>query len=250
MEHAEVKDLLEAYALGALEPAEADIVAAHLTSCPSCREELAGYRRLTDAFPDALTDASPLRVHPSLGRRVLARVQAPSARRRPMRGALWPVAAAVLLLLSLSSVAWAVHLNRELTATLNGNVPPATAGTIASSLSPAEQERVLEVIDSPTTVRDTLKPVDPSTPAYRRSYGRLWTRTDGSDVVVMVNFLPPPAPGQHYELVLTANGHTTDAGRLQLDRDGFAMLLFKADHNGPRYQRCVVTLGSTPVLGA
>jgi len=37
-----------------------------------------------------------------------------------------------------------------------------------------------------------------------------------ADVVVMVNKLPQPLPGQRYELYLTSNGRTIDAGALKL----------------------------------
>ena len=101
---------------------------------------------------------------------------------------------------------------------------------------------------SNTTVKRALRPLDPGLPAFHDSYGKLWTRSDDADVVVMVNKLPEPLPGQHYELYVTSNGQTSDAGTLKLDADGFALLLFRADRNGPVYQRAVVRLDGTPVL--
>lgn len=44
MTHAEIEELLGAYALDAVEPAEADVIEAHLHECPRCRAEVADHR--------------------------------------------------------------------------------------------------------------------------------------------------------------------------------------------------------------
>jgi hypothetical protein len=44
MAHAEVQELLGAFALDALDPGEADVVELHLRDCPRCRAEVAEYR--------------------------------------------------------------------------------------------------------------------------------------------------------------------------------------------------------------
>ncbi|MGY1787717.1 zf-HC2 domain-containing protein [Geodermatophilus sp. SYSU D00698] len=89
-EHRELRELLGAYALGALGPAERDRVRAHLDGCPGCRAELAEIEplaaRLARVDPDAL-DATPT-PPPDLGARVLGRI-AEEERRRvlPLRRA-------------------------------------------------------------------------------------------------------------------------------------------------------------------
>jgi len=239
MKHDEVGELLEPYALGALDPEEAAAVAAHLEECDECRAELAVIRRVADGLPAALEFTSPLRVHPSARRRLLASIQGP-ARQRHFRPALWPLAAAAALLMFAGSTVYAVRLQieqRDLAVSVH-----------SERLSQQDQLRVLEVLDSSSTVRRSLRPVDPGLPAFHASYGKLWTRADDADVVVMVNRLPRPLPGQRYELYVALNGQTSNAGALRLDSDGFAMLLFRADRNGPPYQRAVVTLDGTPVL--
>ncbi len=42
MTHEEIRDSLEAYALGALDDDEARVVGAHVADCAECREELRG----------------------------------------------------------------------------------------------------------------------------------------------------------------------------------------------------------------
>ena len=246
MDHAELREQLGAYALGALDPEEAEAVAAHLAGCQECRVELAAMRGVAEGLPAALEAASPLRVHPSMKRRVLAAVQRPPGR-SPFRPALWPVAAVVALLMFVGSTAYAVHLQLE-QQDLAVSVRAETLHRLGETLSQRDELRVLEVLSSSTTVQRSLHPVDPGQAAFHRSYGKLWTRSDDADVVVMVNMLPQPPPGQQYELYLTSGGRTTDCGPLKLDAEGFAMMLFRADRNGPSYQRAVVTLGGTPVL--
>lgn len=246
MEHAELREGLEAYALGALDAEEAEAVAVHLLSCPDCRAELTAYRRVADGLPSALGSASPLRAHPSLKQRLLAGVQTPKTRRRAPLSLLSAAAAAVALLVVAGTALWSLHIQQELNR--SELVRSEQLAMLKTTLSPADQLRVIELIDSNTRVKRVLKAVDPSSASSGHAYGRLYSRTDGDDVVVMVNLLPQPPPGQRYELLLTSDGRTTDAGTLKLDQDGFALLLFKAERKGPTYQRAVVMLGDSPVL--
>jgi anti-sigma factor RsiW len=48
--HEDLQELLAAFALDAVEADEAEIVEAHLSTCPRCRAELAGYREVTSLF--------------------------------------------------------------------------------------------------------------------------------------------------------------------------------------------------------
>jgi hypothetical protein len=79
-----VTDDLELYALGALRPVEADRVAAHLATCPACREQLAEIATVVSVLPDMVA----LREPPArLRERILAAASAelapPAARPRP-----------------------------------------------------------------------------------------------------------------------------------------------------------------------
>lgn len=246
MDHDEVRERLDAYSLGALEAEEAALVAAHLESCKVCRDEVATGRRVADGLPAALEVASPLRLHPSVKRRVLAAIQGPAGPRH-FRPLLWPIAAAVAVVMFIVSTSYAVHLQVE-QQDLAVSVRAETLKKLGATLSQGDQLRVLEVLDSNSTIKRSLRAVDPQLPPFHDSYGKLWSRSDEADVVLMVNRLPQPLPGQRYELYLTSSGRTIDAGALKLDRDGFALLLFRTDRRGPSYERAVVTLGSTPVL--
>jgi anti-sigma factor RsiW len=51
--HAEIEELLGAYALDAVEPGEARVVADHLQECPRCRAELAAHREVAGLLGNA-----------------------------------------------------------------------------------------------------------------------------------------------------------------------------------------------------
>jgi len=244
MDHAEAHDQLGAYALGALEPGEAGALREHLARCGECRADLATFEHVTDELPSALAVASPLRVHPSLQRRIVAGVRPRPVRRLLPRPWLLPAVAALAIVLFLASSLYALSLRQQLA---QGEVlRQQSLDKVRTRLSQPDQYRVLEVLDSTMTNRCVLRSVDPEHPA---AYGKLWTRGDDADVVVMVNRLPQPAPGQRYVLTLTtADGRTVSPGELRVDRDGFAMLLFAADRRGPEYRSAVVTLDGAPLV--
>jgi anti-sigma-K factor RskA len=75
-----------AYALGALEPSEADAFRRHLRDCPACQKDVAEFEQITGALPDT---GVRYEVPKDLRRRVLAEVratpkaQAPASRKAP-----------------------------------------------------------------------------------------------------------------------------------------------------------------------
>jgi anti-sigma-K factor RskA len=108
-------DDVAAYALGALEPDEAEAFRRHLAGCPECREELAGFEQVTEALPPA---SARYEVPRSLRKRVMSEVRATpksAAARPPARlawasrpllawsGALAAVLVAVIVAVALSS---------------------------------------------------------------------------------------------------------------------------------------------------
>ena len=54
-----VVDEIEAYALGALDDANAELIAAHLAACPSCRAEAASLADVVGALPDSVVLREP-----------------------------------------------------------------------------------------------------------------------------------------------------------------------------------------------
>lgn len=71
--HDAVRELLGAYALGAVAPEERQRIEAHLADCPACRAELAELRSATSALPLTVPERVP---SPALRNRLIAQVQA------------------------------------------------------------------------------------------------------------------------------------------------------------------------------
>ena len=114
-----VLDDLDAYALGALDRATAERVAAHLAECPSCRRQAAELAEVVAALPDAVALREP---PPDLRGRLLTSAREPAASRVATPGrwslsALQPIrvafAALVAVLVVLAAVD--VDLSRQMT---------------------------------------------------------------------------------------------------------------------------------------
>lgn len=249
-----IEEWLEAYALGALAPGEMQLVEAHLAECVRCRAAARAYAELTSALPETLAAVSPVQLPASLKLLLLQTLEGSSAQSSaevqtgprkdgyrhttgldllPARllGArrlhLALVAASVLLILS---IAWSIRLNVVLAH------ERALRAEFAELVD--QQEVVLEVIDSNQTERRVLRSIDPDA----RAYGKLFTRTDMPHVVAMAARLDPPPPGHGYHFGVTAEGETKLAGVFNVNDEGFGLLLFDDDRDGPTYEAAEVIL--------
>lgn len=264
MDCQQITDQLEAYALGALDPDEAARVEAHLAGCPGCRRLAAEYRDIANALPLALAAAVPLRPPPSVRDRVLGALETaapttpvlpkplhtvggeplvPGGRsheaRRWLPPTAWPAlsrrrlrmlgALAAVLALALS-LAWSARLSVTLAQ------ERALRAEYADLVG--QQEVVLEVVDSPKTIKALLRPPPGSSST---AYGKLYTRPDLPHVVAMAARLPQPPEGHAYHLWLTRQGQTALAGVLAVNNQGFGLLVFDADSNGPVYEAARLT---------
>jgi anti-sigma-K factor RskA len=75
-----------AYALGALEPAEAQAFERHIESCAVCRDEVAAFALVADALPLAAHQHAPPR---GLRRRVMREVMRDAANEQPRSSPAW-----------------------------------------------------------------------------------------------------------------------------------------------------------------
>lgn len=266
----EIRELLEAYVLGALDADEQSSVEQHLAGCADCQRLAKEYADAVNTLPQALAAASPLHPSASLKGRVLqsletvpgasSRADAGEARqvrtvvapphvrslspgkrpsgvdrRTPSRR--WPswwrpstLAALTAIILLALAIAWSAQLSVVLAE------ERALRAELANLVD--QQELVLEVIDSGSTVKAFLRPLNDGSP----SYGKLYTRPDLPQVVAMAARLPQPAAGQAYHLWLASEGQTQLAGVLKLNSQGFGLLLFDAGRNGPVYEAAQLTL--------
>jgi hypothetical protein len=244
MDCARTRELLEAYALGALEPDEHAEVEHHLERCPECRELAEELEAIASRLPGALAAASALDPPTALRRKVLAGADAAAERpARPSptrRRALAIALAAALPALVLGWVAGFQQASardddrRDQLARLLG-----------------VEELVFEVVDSRQTEKAFLRSTREEGP-FARSYGKLYTRRDLPHVVAFAARLPQPPEGRSYHLWLTVDGRTELAGVLTV-RDGFGLVVFDAPRAGLRYGSALLTLqerGATAPAGA
>ena len=114
-----VVDELEAYALGALDDASAELIAAHLAACPSCRAEAASLADVVGTLPDSVVLREP---RPALRERVLASARAgvrspePASRGWSLgRVRVWPIViaglASAVIVLTAADLSAYRHLN-------------------------------------------------------------------------------------------------------------------------------------------
>ena len=243
-------DLLEAYALGALDADEVAVVEAHLAGCADCRREVVAYGEVAAALPAALAAASSLAPPADLRGRVLQSVQAEMqpapmhagpAQRSGSIARVWPsvgaalrrpatAAGAAVLVLLVGSITWNARLSRALANERSSRAE------LAQRVG--EQEVVLEVVDSPRTIKAQLRPPGGGSTAY----GKLYTRPDLPYVVLMAARLPPAPEGEQYRVWLTSGGQIGLAGVLDVNEQGFGLLVLDSGQVGPVYEAAQVTL--------
>jgi anti-sigma-K factor RskA len=221
------RELLEAYALGALEADERTAVERHLETCADCRALADELVDTAHKLPLALAAVSPLRPPAALKGRLLGQL-APAGRAEPRRWWWRPSAALALVSVVLAGLfaAWNARLDDALSQERDLRARLARLQV--------QQELVLEVVDSRETQKAVLVPPEGS--AATRAYGKVFTRPDMAHVVAMAARLPQPRPDHAYHLWLTSAGRTRLAGVLPVDSSGFGLILFEADRAGPAYQ--------------
>jgi hypothetical protein len=244
MDCGRARELLEAYALGALNEDERAEVERHLEGCPDCRELAGELDALAHRLPGALAAASALRPPGTLRQQVLAGLDVAESRPARSRRALPRRTLVVALAAALPALAVGWALGFQQASARESDRRAALARMLGV------EEIVFEVVDSRETEKAFLRTTRDEG-AFARSYGKLYTRRDLRDVVAFVARLPEPPEGRAYHLWLTGGGRTKLAGVLTL-RDGFGLLVFKAPRPGPRYGAALLTLqerGATAPAG-
>lgn len=255
---------LEAFALGMLEPDEQRVVDDHLSGCPACRSEADALIAAANLLPLAFATVPASAPPDFLKSRVLDAIRSEAARVEPGNAPVPPapaasatvpavpkqiaasgstlrnrlqqldlrtVAAAAVVVLLAVALALGVRLSQAL------DREEALRAQVREVFT-RQQEIVLEVVDSNQTERMLLLPlVEDSS-----SYGKVFTRSDLPHVVAMAARLPAPPEGMRYHLWLTEQGETALAGVLMLNDQGFGLLTFDADSDGPVYERALLTL--------
>jgi anti-sigma-K factor RskA len=218
--HAATRDLLGAFALGAVDAEEAAAVRAHLATCAECQAEMAGLWLAVDSLPETV---EPMEPPPALRDRIAATIMAEAASPAPApppvaaaaapepvptiapaplvpepiqkpasfwsRATPWAAAAAILLLLSAGLLVWNLRLREQL----------ATA---------------------PVTETIALAPTD----AAPGAHGEVTYLPQDNLLLLDVRDLPPLKPDQVYEVWLIGSEGPVPAGTFDQPTDQHAVV--------------------------
>ena len=234
-QHADVRDLLPLYALGALEGTEdCEVVCSHLaTGCPDCAAELASHARAASALPAALPPIAPRAdVRAALEKKLAAAPRAPGADVIPLdaarRGATggkrvsWVWAAAASAAAAAAFVA-AVNLREQLRWERRQHVIDATEiADLGAELSRANRalakdEALLEAIgngDATVFALGATKDQTGTGHIVWNKKDRTWT--------LLASGMKPLSKDQVYELWFIEDGKDPrSAVRFEPDKNGF-----------------------------
>lgn len=243
MDCQEIEPQLEAFVLNALEPEEMAAVSAHLDGCERCRRLESEYGDMVSVLPTVLADASPWELPDSLRARTLARIADlekanPSSTEklswwtwlRPSELALWRSTAAVLFVLLLVVAGWGWQ-NRTALA-------EERAKRVFLQSEFEKREVIFELVDSQDTQRVYVPAVDDGS----NSYGKIYTRPDKTGIVFLGGNLPKPPQGYGYHIFLTNEDSRYLAGVLDVNDEGFGLILVDTHGYIPRYDEVDVAL--------
>ncbi|GAB4560099.1 MAG: anti-sigma factor [Anaerolineae bacterium] len=220
-EHAEIEALIPAYAIGAADPEERELIEAHLRQCGRCRALLADYRLLADEMAQAvpLVDA-PRHLADDLRRRLAAErraIPASAPRPRLWRPMAWVGLAATLILLLGTNFYWAMR-TRQL-----------------SEEVAIQATAIVALAEAPTV---TLEGDEPAPNAR----GVLYLEPDATVAILHVYGLPPLPSDKVYQLWLIRDGQRDSGGLLRVDENGEGVLLVRAPRPLREYQAVGITI--------
>ena len=174
----EPHDLTAAYALDALDEADAELYEEHLRTCERCRDELASLRSAAPALAHVAPPAAP---PPELRAQILDRARSERPNVRPLVGrrVLLPALTAVAAACVIAALGvWASSLHRDL----------------------GRRDQLLAVLGDPAAQRVALKGAE----------GMLVVRRNGE--AALVTSLPPAPSGKTYQLWVIDDGKPRSAG--------------------------------------
>ncbi len=234
--HAATRDLLGAFALGAVDAEEAATVREHLATCAECQAEIAGLWAAVDSLPDMVEPMDP---PPALRDRIAAAIMAEPAS-APPTPATAPAPAAPMPTRAITPVEPISEPVRRPASFWSRATPWAAAAAILLVLSAGLlvwnlrlQEQVRQAA-APVAETIALAPTDVAPEAS----GEVTYHADEDLFIVDVRDLPPLEADQVYEVwLIGANGaepagvfdQPTDQHAIVADRDQYETLAITAE---------------------
>jgi len=237
--HDELRQMIGAYLLDALEPAERVEFVAHLATCPECTAEVRALSGIASALPYTVPQIDPpfalrQRVLASVGgqSRGLAVESGAAGARRGGWGSGW-LSLAALLVIAVSLGSYTVSLRQRL-AGIEQQLQDAIARLDRSERQLAAASREVQAAQVRLTVltaSDLLQVNLAAQPAAPGASGRaFWSRSRG--LLFAASQLPPLASGRTYQLwYLEGTAPPVSAGLVKPDEAGRVALGFDSPPN-------------------
>jgi anti-sigma-K factor RskA len=237
MKDEHVDELIDLYALGALEPDEQNAVDAHLDECARCRAWMADARRVVALLPwTAEQQMPPSDLQGKVRRRIegLQRQQrAPEQAHERVRTRRWlppwllggSLAAACLALLIFLGI-WNFQLQRQL----------------ASVSAELERSRQIERVLIRSGVRAVVLEPQPAAP---KAWGTMMLNPTGNDAYLITYDLPVLPKNKTYQLWLQRGDARVNGGTFRVDEHGVATVQVRASEPMSTFTGCGVTIEPT-----
>lgn len=241
------RDLIDGYAIGALDGDEARALESHVAGCDECARLV---REASETGPLAMALSAPLvSSSPALKARVMASA-AVLAEPRRSRGAprWWQAAAAVLAISVAGALAWGIVMqqrvgeveDRNATLRVDATEQAGELTTVRNELERMNafnaqmastlttQDAIIDVVTQPDARRTAMV----GTAAAPQASGRyLWS--PGQEVGALIaSGLPPLAPGQTYEMWVVYPSGWVSGGRFSVDASGAGRLVVRPQEQG------------------
>lgn len=200
MNHDQLRELIPAYALGALERLEAQQIEDHLAQCPECQAELRAYNEVVQGLALGAPQVEP---PPALKRRILEQAGAQAHRSKGSQLSLRPSGAVWINRLAL---AW-------------GLISLVLVFLLAVSNFLLWQR--LKTLETAGNFRLVALQ---GTEQIPEASGVLVISSDGLEGTLVVEHLPELDPQHQYQLWLIQNGQRTNGGVFSVTPEGYAHL--------------------------
>jgi hypothetical protein len=206
-----VKELLDAYALGAAEPEEAAALEEHMADCVRCWAALNEAQR---AAASLALSTTPQPAPDSLRRRILAdaeRLQYPAGPKLLERlPKLWPTGVGLLAATAAASLAFTLFVQTEVS-DLRGENDRLAADVETADAQLMQQQQVMALLAAPDTQQIKLEPTDPTSSASAVYH---WSGSAKMGAI-LCHSLPPLQEGQVYQIWFLTEDDSYPAGRFE-----------------------------------
>lgn len=236
-------DLIEAYALNALDPDEQAAVEEHIAECASCRQLARSSQEVVNMLALVVPPAQPpLRCKRTVMERIereqfLTQPTPRRSQRRPWASS-WMTAAAVALALVMSG--WSFNLQRQLTAAQN-EIGQMRAQMSQQQTQVTQMQQALTQYISASRVLADGEPICTMRNPEIQAVAKCYRRPGYNNAVMTVDGLPDPESGKAYQLWL-AHGDVQAPLGVFVPHNGTYSLEFSAPESFDRYTEIMVTV--------